>query len=179
MLWIQTLNQKSWVWLSTRSKKQCDKLWLFRPFYYPKIIQIYKRSVERLFGKLNQSIKGFLKITRIVTVMIPDGHNTVYTILWRYHGNTVIILVMILDVLLIKNDTIWYQVCKVLFNIAWNCSVLLHIVTYCLESFSIVKVLSGIARHCQVLPGIARYCQELPSFERTECKARDINWQSL
>ncbi len=79
------------------------------------------------------SMEGFLKIVRIITVMIPEGHKTVWTLLWRYHGNTGNVLVMVLDVLSIANDTRRYQVCKVLCGID----------KYCLVLLSILKVLSG------------------------------------
>jgi hypothetical protein len=72
------------------------------------------------------SLNGFLKITRIGTVMIPDRHKTFSTVLHQYHVDTGIVLVMILDVLLIPADT--------------------KFVRYCLELVRIVKYYKSIVR---------------------------------
>ncbi len=47
----------------------------------------------------------FLKITRIGIIKRPDRDKTVTTILQLYHDDTGIILVPILDVLVIPDDT--------------------------------------------------------------------------
>jgi len=87
------------------------------------------------------SIEGFVKIARIGTMMIQDRPKTIRTVLWWYHGDTGIVLAVVLDVLLIPSDTNQYQV-----------------VRYCLELVSIVKVLPSITLYLKVLSGIARNC---------------------
>ncbi len=97
------------------------------------------------------SIKGFVKIARIGTVMIPDRRKTVRTVSWWYLHDTGIVLAAILEALAIPTDTRFVRYCLISLEIG----------KYCLVMDCIVKVFSGITKYCQVSPSIVRYYQVL------------------
>jgi len=63
-----------------------------------------------------------MKITRIDTVTIPNRHKTVRTILRQYHCDTGTVLVTILDVLSIPNNTKFVRHCLDLVNFVLYCT---------------------------------------------------------
>jgi len=109
--------------------------WMTRMLGIP-TLRLNLNALDRLFailGKIVLSVKfclymrlcsideGFLKIARIIIVTIPEGHKTVSTVLWWYHGNTGIFLALILDVLSIPADTKFVRNCLALVSIVWYC----------------------------------------------------------
>ncbi len=59
------------------------------------------------------SIEVSLKIARMGIVMIPGRHKTIFILACQYHVDAGIVLVMILDVLAIPNDTEFVRYCQV------------------------------------------------------------------